>query len=291
MRMRTPWRLLGLSIVLVLLVAYRAQAQDAPPPQLAEITLVDGTVIRGHIVTEAETYIILESTALGRMQISRDRIRSIAYGVEGGEGIPPGGWRQDPDYNSLLLVPTAETLPKGDIYYRNFELLFNNLGYAVTDYLNISVMAAFPITSELRIFSAGAKLRLLSREKSPVSIAASASGWFAEDVAVGTTSAIFSAGNRRYSFTLAGNYGWFEDSDEFFVFLGGDVQVATGLKLLLEYGNSQSAVTEDNDFKGLVNIGLRLFWEKVSFTMTGFRPLEDTGDFIAFPLVMFSAHF
>jgi hypothetical protein len=38
-------------------------------------------------------------------------------------------------------------------------------------------------------------------------------------------------------------------------------------------------------------VGFRLFWENVSFTLTGFRPLEETGEFIAFPLAMFSAHF
>jgi hypothetical protein len=268
--------------------AHPTRAQDEAAPAITEVVLVDGTRLRGRLVSETATRIVLETDS-GPVQVERERIRSVTYHVESEPPAPR--WRDDPDANSLLLVPTARTLPKGDVYYRNFVLLFNNLGYAVTDAFDISAMAAFPVTSDVRIICLGAKLRLVSADQAGIGIAVNASTWIVDEEHLSTVGGIVSVGNRQRSLTAALNYGIAEDENEAFVLLGGDLQVGRGVKLLAEYGNSQSALTEDHDFNGIINVGFRLFWEQTSFTLTGFRPLEETGDFLAFPLAMFSAHF
>lgn len=286
-----------LSSLFILALSNPAPGQEQPSasegssPVRVEVTLADGSVVSGTIVSESASVIVLD-TSVGRLEIDRARVRSIVYGEESSaRTLRPGGWRDDPDYNSLILTPTSETLPKGDVYYRNFELLFNNFGYAVTDDFNISAMGAFPVTSDLRLVSIGAKYRLVSRETAGIGVAASGSAWLVDDETLATLSAVASFGDRRRSVTLAANYGIGEENSEFFFFVGGDVQVGAGFKLLVEYGNSGDALTED-DFNGVLNLGFRLFWEKASFSLSGFRPLEDTDDdFIAFPLAMFSAHF
>jgi len=278
-----------LLLFLLLPAARTARAQDETAPAIAEVVLVDGTRLRGRLVSETATHVVLETNA-GQLQIERERIRSVTYDVE---SAPPSPRRRDdPDGNSLLLAPTARTLPRGDIYYRNFVLLFNNLGYAVTDAFDISVMAAFPVTSDVRIISLGAKLRLVSMDQAGIGVAVNGSTWIVDEEALSTVGGIVSVGNRQASVTAALNYGIADDENEAFVLLGGDLQVGRGIKLLAEYGNSGDALTEDHDFKGIINVGFRLFWEQTSFTLTGFRPLEETGDdFLAFPLAMFSAHF
>lgn len=275
--------------LLLLFAAPPAPAQDAPDGPVAELILVDGSTVRGRILSETDSFILIDSPSLGRVQIDRQRIRAVTYDVEG----PPEtrGWRDDPDGNSLLLTPTARTLPKGSAYYRNFLLLFNNLGIAPTDYVNLSVMMAFPVTSDVRILSLGAKLRLLSPDEVGVAVAVAASAWFVDEERASTVGGIVTAGNRRRGLTAAVNRGFADGDGETFVFVGGDLQIGPGIKLLAEYGNSGSALTDDNDFKGIINVGFRLFWEETSFTLTGFRPLEEDGDFLAFPLAMFSAHF
>lgn len=277
----------SLAVLLLLSAVPPARSQDAPAGPLAELVLVDGTTVRGRIVSETDAAIVIESPSLGRVEIDRQRIRTVTYDIDAPAAT---AWRDDPDGNSLLLVPTARTLPKGDVYYRNFLLLFNNLGYAVTDYLNLSVMAAFPVTSDVRILSLGAKVRL-SPDGSAVGLAASGSVWIADDESVGTIGGIVTVGNLRRSATAAVHYASAEGDGEAFFLVGGDVQIGTGFKLLAEYGNSETAIGDDNDFKGIINVGFRLFWEETSFTLTGFRPLEEEGDFVAFPLAMFSAHF
>lgn len=266
------------------------KAQDAPAGPLAELVLVDGSTVRGRILSETDAFIRIDTPMLGELQIDRRRVRTVTYDVAG----PPvaHGWRDDPDGNSLLLTPTARMLPKGAAYYRNFVLLFNNFGFAPADYLNLSFMMAFPVTSDVRIVSLGAKVRLLAREEIGVSVAASTSFWFVDEERAGTVGGIVTAGNLRRALTGALNYGFADGDGKTFVFVGGDLQIGPGVKLLAEYGNGTSAITDDHDFKGIINVGLRFFREQSSFTLTGFRPLEEeSGDFLAFPLAMFSARF
>lgn len=266
-----------------------ARTQDAPARALVEIELLDGSTVRGFLVEEDESFVVIDSESMGRLRIDRGRIRTLTYDAV--THLPPAGWRTDPDANSLLLVPTPETLPAGDTYYRNFLLLFNNIGYAVTDDLNLSLMAAFPVSTDVRIVSMGAKLRLVSRDRSGVGVAAAVSGWILDEEFVSTVSALVGIGDRRRCLTGALSYGSSDGDGEVFFLLGGDVQIGRGFKLLAEYGNSGSAISDDNDFEGLINLGFRMFWEQTSFTLTGFRPLEEAGDFLAFPLAAFSAHF
>ena len=47
----------------------------------------------------------------------------------------------------------------------------------------------------------------------------------------------------------------------------------------------------DDDFNGLLNLGFRLFGEGWSFSFTGIRPLDSTGDLMLIPMVQFSFHF
>lgn len=285
------------------------------------LELTDGSSVTGLVRSETAEVLSLESPVLGLLQIPRDRIvRVIELSAtpedkgrpDGARGLPgprpprdPAdsgthrsstgtadvhGWPTDPDYNSLLFVPTSETLQKGDIYYRNFELLFNNIGASITDDISLSFMSAFPVTSSFTIFSFGAKVRALSRERSPIGLAVAASTTFGDEISFQNYSGILSVGNIRRSATFAANLLVDDDGDtEAFFLVGGDLQIAPRVKLLLELGNSAAAI--DDDFSGLANFGFRAFWEKVSFTLTAFRPLEGADELLAVPFASFSAHF
>ncbi|MEZ4649605.1 MAG: hypothetical protein R3E97_12645 [Candidatus Eisenbacteria bacterium] len=201
------------------------------------------------------------------------------------------GWYVDPDYNSLLLVPTSETLPVGDSYYRNFELLFNNAGFSLTDDVNLSFMAAFPVTSDFTVFGAGAKFRIVRRDEVGIGLALAGSINVAGSETVGALSAITSIGDKKQSMSLAFNVGMANGEAATFILAGLDAQFAPRAKLLAEYGNSTEHHFDDG-FYGIVNVGIRVFWDSTSFTITGLRPLaSDLESFIAFPLVSFSAHF
>ena len=115
--------------VLVLVVAGAALAaqpdefgteQPGYLTQLDEILLVDGTLLRGTIVSESEEVVILETESMGRLEIPRNNIDRV---VRGHERI---GFETDPDYNSLMFCPTPATLEARDSYFRDFELFVLN---------------------------------------------------------------------------------------------------------------------------------------------------------------------
>jgi len=74
--------------------------------------------------------------------------------------------------------------------------------------------------------------------------------------------------------------------------LGADVQSSRRGKIFAEYMSSASLLAdEDADLEGFLNVGVRLFGDSHSFSLSGFRPLtDDSGSFVAFPMLMYSNH-
>jgi len=258
-----------------------------------EILLVDGTVLSGRIVAETETSVTIETASLGHVELSREQIRSIS---RAGEGPGLGG---DPDFNSIQLTPTPATVPQGEHYFRSFELLILNYGYGITDDLNLSLGALFPISTEWNLLLTGLKWQVADRTESPVGLAVSASYLIApDDRTYASLGGIAGLGDARRSLNVAVDYGWDEDGESGQrILVGGDVQISGRMKLFAEWANSELVFAtgddeDDDELDGFINAGFRIFGESMAFTLGGFRPLiaEDTGSFVALPMLMFSAH-
>lgn len=264
-----------------------AARADGPGEPLDIVTLQDQSVLRGRIVAEDDERIVLE-TGLGRLEIPREQIvmieRRSASGRHQYEGDP------DPDTNTIFFTPTPETLGDGG-YFRNFLLFFLNTGFALHEDLDLSVGTIFPVASDLASISAGLKWRVLSRAEHPVGVALVVNGTIIDDYRSGTFGAVAGIGDEDRSLNVAvGRYAEHEGGEASTVVLAGaDVRVGPRMKFLIEYGTSSDVI--DSDVDGLINVGFRWFGDRMSFTLTGFRPLEDTGDFVVFPFTMFSLHF
>lgn len=281
-----------LLIVVVLASVARAEVpveatEEGPHEPVDIVTLTDESVLRGRIVAEDETRVVLE-TLLGRIEIPRDRIRMIervrSSGRRDYEGNP------DPDTNTIFFTPTPETLGAGG-YFRNFLLFFLNYGVSVHDDVDLSFGTIFPISSDVASISGGVKWRLLSRTEHPVGAALVANGTIIDDYRSATVGGVVGIGNENRSLNVAvGRYLERDrDDDSTIMLIGADMRLGAQTKFLIEYGTS-SEVIED-DVNGLINFGFRWFNDRMSFSLTGFRPLEDTGSFVVFPFTMFSLHF
>jgi hypothetical protein len=295
---RTVWRALPLLLValvpaLTVVDAVIAKEEAAPDAQqVDELELDDGSVIRGQIESiDAETIIIVTRLA-GRLTIERANVREIRRSVDG--VAPATRLLTDPDYNTVMLTPTPETLNAGDAYFRNFELFFINVGYSPSDAVDLSAGSLIPMAGDFVFGTFGAKVRILSREKAPVGLALTGSILFADEDRLATFGGVIGIGNRERSLNLAVNRSE-SDGDESGVWfmLAADTRFTNRSKLIIEYANSTEAIGDDeeDDFNGMINLGIRWFGERMSFTLSGIRPLEATGDgFLLFPLAMFSVH-
>ena len=261
-----------------------APAAGSPPD---EVLLTDGTLLAGRILEELADRIVFETDALGRLEIPRASIVRLARGAE------RTGALSDPDYNSLMFCPTPATLAKGDSYFRDFELFFLNYGASLADAFNLSVGTLFPVSSEVLMISLGGKLRLADRETQPVGLALTGSYTRLEEVKFGAVGVVAGGGDRRRSLNLAVNQTFDDDGDTELAFiLGADVQSSRRGKIFAEYMSSASLLAdEDADLEGFLNVGVRLFGDSHSFSLSGFRPLtDDSGSFVAFPMLMYSNH-
>ena len=298
-----PCLIFALSFAALLFVT-PASAQESQHPwstrtgEDREITpvivhLVDESVVRGELVSLDEDHVVVDSKSLGRVTIAKRFVRSIEYPEDSTEVDAKQIWkRAENDYNSVMLGPTPETLPARTAYFRNFELFILNFGYAITDDLNVSFGMLFPVSSSFQMVSLGFKYRIVSREDFPFGFAVAATGSLIDETSFATVSGIAGIGNRHRSLNLSVHQPFVEnnsDAPAFFI-VSGDLQVAGSVKLLGEYGNSGDAVFSDEDFSGFMNVGLRIFGDSSSFSLTGFRPLtiDDADGFIAFPLAMYS---
>jgi hypothetical protein len=259
--------------------------------QLVEVVLADGTVMRGRMVEETRDTVVLETDSGGRLALNRRDARSIEPVVD----PAARGRGQDPDANTVFLTPTPETVGQGQSYFRNFLVVFLNGGVGLTDDLDLSVGTVIPVSSSLVGVSVGAKWRLLSRESAPLGVALIGQGSVYEVGSFATFGGVVGVGDRDRSLNLAVLRGTTDGDDGGTVFLvGADLRLGGRTKLLVEYGNSTEALGDDDedDFNGLINVGFRWYVKGMSFSLTGVRPFEDTGDaFLLLPMTRFSLSF
>ena len=251
-----------------------------------EILLKDGTLLRGDIIEERDDLVIFETRSLGRLEIQRAQIVRIA---------PRGmisGVLTDPDQNSIMFCPTPATLPKGDFYFRDFELFILNFGFGITDGIDISVGTLFPVSSSVLMLSIGGKIRVLDRDRSPIGLALIGNYTTLKDTRFGMVGAVAGIGDVHKSLNLAVNRTFDDDDEQGTTYIAGaDIQIGRRSKIFAEFFNSSMLLGDDKDLKGFINIGIRWFGRAHSFSLSGFRPLvEDSGSFIAFPMVMYSRH-
>ncbi len=252
-----------------------------------EILLKDGNILLGKVVEEREGLIIFETESLGRLEIPRANIERMAL------YMAKSGVFTDPDQNTIMFCPTPASLPKGDGYFRNFELFVLNFGLGVTDNFDLSIGTLFPVSSNALMVAFGGKLRLVDREKSPIGLALTGSFTMLEETQFGAVGAVVGIGDRHKSLNVAVNYTVDEDGGKDTIFIvGGDFQTGRRTKLFGEYFSAASLFNDENDdLNGFINFGIRIFGQRHSFSLSAFRPLvEDSGSFIAFPMLMYSYH-
>jgi hypothetical protein len=142
------------------------------------------------------------------------------------------------------------------------------------------------------MLSARFKYRLLSREEHPAGFAVAGNATFVNEGWLATLSGILGIGDRHRSLNASLHAAFVEDEDMgMFYIVSGDYQFAPAAKLIAEFGNSANRIMDDEDLDGFINVGVRMFWERTSFTIPGFRPLvDDSEGVIAIPMVMFARH-
>jgi hypothetical protein len=198
--------------------------------------------------------------------------------ISTGPAIPP---LIDPTTFRNIIMPTAETLPKGRIFVGNFDIAGWLGGYGITDDLMLMGGGAFipEFIQKVTMGTIGAKWRPLTIGLLEASVGAQYGYSSAEsDISMFAPYVVISYGNRANRLSIAAGYSWkhhkselteFDENASIFT-IGGDVTVKRGWKLLAEtYFIEKSGLQP-------ITVTSRWFGERLAFDLGFILDLEGT---------------
>jgi hypothetical protein len=186
--------------------------------------------------------------------------------------------------NELFIMPTAYTMPQGRFYFASYELIIINMTFAPTNRSQIGFYSLFPISTEfLQTVTILGKQNWLQTER----FSSAFWGSYTPEAKFALIGNVFSfgkkdRGNFHFSFTNAFEFGKSTHHDLIFM-AGAKFPFTTVTSFLVEIYNSEALL--DEDFNGLLNIGLRFHSNRFAIDVAGIRPLENTGEFLFFPFL------
>lgn len=111
-------------------------AQNPADTVLVRVETRDGNEYTGKITGEDSTKIFLETQNLGTISILKSEIRSqkkiLSEQIKGGEV-----WFPNPQSSRYFWSPNGYGLKKGEGYYQNIWVLWNQFAYGITDNFSI----------------------------------------------------------------------------------------------------------------------------------------------------------
>jgi len=257
----------------------------ARPDTIQEIRLVDGSVVRGTVLSETDDRVVIQTLGGIRMELERGQIRSMR--AARGEVRNGEFWRQDPNRTRLFFAPTARPMAKGEGYVASYMLFFPFVGYGATD--RVTLAGGTPIIPGLigRAFYLAPKITLMSQPGMDVAVGTIA--LFATEAldegSVGVVYGNGTFGGQERSLTAGLGWGFQMGggssrlSNDPVLMVGGDVRTGEQTKLLTEnwFGGGSGVLTG----------GIRFFGERLSADLGFGLAVEDSGTSCCLPLVNF----
>ncbi len=196
--------------------------------------------------------------------------------------------------NELLAMPTAYTMPAGNAYFTDYELILLNYSYAISDRTHLGIFTLFPFTTDfIETFSIGVKQNYYQDE----AFALAATLTFTPKNSFLTLGNVLSYKFNKASFHLNINYlksysslEDFVENDKFLVGIGTKINTSERTAFLIEYYSS-SEILSFEETSGLINLGMRISSEYFSTDIGFFRPIQMEDDLIGFPFLKFSYYF
>lgn len=116
--------------------SHAQQVQDTTA--LYRIQTLDGNEYIGSILEQNEEFILLRTSNIGEITIARKSIKSMVV-VERGQQVGDEFWLENPQATRYFWQPNGYGLKKGEGYYQNVWVFFNQASVGITD--NISLGA------------------------------------------------------------------------------------------------------------------------------------------------------
>jgi len=276
--------------ILFLFIVTAAKAQTTADTTLVQIETLDGNEFMGTIVSEDDDKIVLKTESFGEITILQTNIKSKKdiQVQQIKDGKP---WLANPQSTRYFWAPNAYGLKKGEGYYQNIWVLWNQFAYGLTDNLSIGggIIPLFLFAGAPTPVFATAKFSIPAvKEKFNISIGAIAGTVLGEsDTGIGMVYGLGTLGSHDSNVTFGLGYGF---SGEGFastpaINFSGMHRVSRKAYFITE----NYLVISDGEAFGLISAGGRSIIKKVALDYGLFIPVSAEMDvFVALPWLGFT---
>jgi hypothetical protein len=277
--MKTKVALLILISILFagLVIPLNLNAQQVSTGEISktyQITLKDGSVLSGKLVSQSDKEIVIQSGTLGEMRVQKENIKSMIL-VSAINEKASGVWFENPNASRYLLSSSAIPMEKKTGYYQNTWIFVNSFGYAFTK--NISLSAGFEIISLLAGGDGPYAYYLNPKASFKVAnnIYLGGTILYANTIrtvdgfsGLATLNGSFTYGNKNNNITAT--VGWGSSDGEFsskpLITISGMTRVSKRIGLLSENWLLPNA-GDNGGYYGVYSYGIRFLGEKISIDL------------------------
>jgi hypothetical protein len=271
------------TLVLVSLTFMDVSAQQ--DTTLYKIETRDGNEFIGRIVTQDQTTIVFQTEKFGEITINKSDVKSI-IAILKGRSQDGSYWFENPQATRYFWQPNGYGLRKGESYYQNIWIFFNQVSVGVTDNFSIG-LGIVPL-----FLFAGAPTPVWITPKFSIPIAADKFNLGAgalmgtvlgeEESGFGIAYGVSTFGSRDKNVSVGLGYGY----------AGGDWATSPTISLsaMIRTGERGYFITENyyigsgGDNLVLLSLGGRRIVKRVGIDFALVMPV-DAGDFFAFPIL------
>lgn len=251
--------LLTLIFGVVLPVTFEASAQDTQTPatnntKYVRLVLQNGGMYEGEVLEIDESTFLINTLILGQMRITKTDIASITYITADQVGKLTMSNRTgdiNPQPTRYYFAPSGMQLKKGEGYYQNAWLIYNQASYGVSD--------NFTVGMSMTPFGTGGTIKFGGKvaDNVNVSVGGLALIPFENEAPIGIGFANITFGDERKNISLSYGVGFSED----------DISQMLNVSAMLELSSSMWLITENY-----------LIFDELSIISMGFRKASKKRD-------------
>jgi len=272
--------------------SYAYSQAEPDSSKLCRIEIKDGNEFIGLLTAEDSLKVELVTALLGKISIPRASIKTITW-------LKPSSmkagrlWSENPQSTRYFWSPNGYGLKKGEGYYQNIWVLWNQASIGVTDYFSVSA-GIIPM-----FFFGGAATPVwvvpkfsipVVKDKFNLGLGAIAGTALGEGIGFGIMYGMGTIGDRNKNLTLGFGYGYADGewASRPIITLSGMTRVGPKGYLLTE----NYFISSGDDVLVLISMGGRSMIKKVGLDYGLFFPISSViGSFVAIPWLGFTLPF
>ncbi len=280
----------ALVFLFAFLISFSAQSQTNSDSTLVNIETTDGNEFIGHIVQEDSLKVILKTEKLGEISIFISDIKKRSD-VKVEQIKNNKYWFPNPQSTRYFWSPNGYGLRKGEGYYQNIWVLWNQFSYGITNNFSVGggIIPIFLFGGPTPVFGTVKFSVPVVKEKFNVAAGAIGGYIIGEEVGLGILYGLATYGSPNANVTVGMGYGFADGNwaQSPMINFNGMFRVSSRGYIITE----NFIIPDNGDTAVLISFGGRSIIKKAALDYGLFVPFVDGSVDVAIPWLGFTIPF